>query len=316
MKTKEIYILSVSALFIILMMNTSVLNAQFLNRGWSVGTSILYNMEMTEKGTESMTNSSLIMEYEYSAKANVRINITEIDEINNMVTLSEQMADYTDSYVTTFDPNIISIDLADDLFYFYYYWDSNLNKVQLSSFNMYGFALLPFVHPNWTIFNENLKVVLKSDRIISAVNTGYTIEYIYMSDFLSEVSFVINGKSTIAEANDSFTPDKSKWRFEFELSNYIIDRDYNHQLDIYEYWEYDEYKVILEIDYASDGVLSKISYSKIYQITKDNERYRYEDTYSMMADDTGTKSINYNLVSVLLVLFLLPTILPFRRKKK
>ena len=303
-------------MFLFILISTPTLNAQIYERGWRVGTSMIYTYEASEKDSKVMINDSLDEEYEYREAAKIRINITEIDELNEGVTMLEHWVDSNPYHsYQNFNASYVSYYLASGFFYFYYYWDSNLNRILLSSFNIYAFDLVPFVHPDWKAFNENLMTVLDGDRIIDTVNTGTVIEYISFSDFISEVSFNINGHTTINESRNSFTADKSRWRFEFDLSNYILDRDYNSYLDIYEYFEYNRYELIYELEYTKGEILSKLSTSKIYSITKKNIRYASEIMYSIKVGDSGTASINYSFVSAIIVLILLPVLLPFKRKK-
>jgi hypothetical protein len=317
MNRKQCFTISFSVLFLIVLINAPYLNAQLYERGWRVGTTLLYSIESSEKEIYEMTNDTLIYQYEYSGHAKIRYNITEIDEINERVRVKEHWIDfgpYSSYYY--FNASLVAYEIANNLFYFYYYWDDNLNKAQLLNFNMISYFFTIFIEPDWKAFNEGLKVVLDGNRVIDIVDTGTTFQEIYMDDFLPEISFNINGESTIAEARNSFTQEKSRWRFEFDLSDLIVDRDYNSELGRYEYFQYNRYELIYEQEYTKAGILSKIKESKITSITKDNIRETYEEMYSIETGETGTATIDYEFFSVVLVLVLLPLALVLKRKRK
>ncbi|MCG3221218.1 MAG: hypothetical protein H7641_07545, partial [Candidatus Heimdallarchaeota archaeon] len=214
-----------------------------------------------------------------------------------------------------FNASVCSFSMANNLFYFHYYWDSNLNKVLLSSFAIYHYSFLYFIHPDWEAFNKNLVKALDGDIVIDTVDTGTGTRNVFLSDFLSEVSFVINGQNTIEAARNSFTADKSRWKFQFDLSEYILDRDYDYLTDTYEYFGYDRYEETFELEFSKGGILSKMSTGTIYTITKENIRTSYETQLSMKVGDSTTATINFSVLPVIIVLILLPIILPFKRKK-
>ncbi|NPD87721.1 MAG: hypothetical protein HGN29_03300 [Asgard group archaeon] len=317
MNKRNICIISTSILFLLVLVNIPALNAVTYERGWKVGTAMEYSWEGIERDSVEATNDTTYVIYEFKMQALVRINITEIDELNKEVTeVQTVVGGYSGESVKDFDADYISNELASSLFDFYYYWDYNFNRAILTSFSIGLYGFLPnFLEPDWTTFNENFVTIIDENQTIAAIDTGYEIQYIYLSDFLEKVSFLINGKENLIEAKNSFTSDTSKWIFVFEVSEYILDRDYNYDEDIYEYFEYDKYEVKFELEYTKGGILTEMRISSYSSITKDNVKHIYEEYYSFVEGDKGTSSISYNLLSALVVLVLLPVLLHFKRKK-
>jgi hypothetical protein len=316
MEKNRIFTVSICFILLAFLLSSSSVNAQTYERAWGIGTSIIYTSEVKEKEIILKLNDSQKMEYSFEGSAKLRMNITDIDEDNDFVTLIHKSSAYTDVYDMVFNASYVSNYLAYNLFYFNYYWDSQSSSIIPTSFDMYVYYIVPFIEPNWEVFNKNLKETLNGSNVIDSVNTGTIIEDIYMEDFLNDVSFVINGENTVEEARNSFTGGKSKWKFVFDLSGYIIDRDYNSLLDIYEYFDFSKYEVIFELEYSGGGILEKMSHSRITMITKNNIRYTYEESFSMIAGETGTATMDYNLLSLLLVFVLLPTLIVIKRKRR
>jgi hypothetical protein len=318
MNKKKHFTICLGILVLAALLSSASLNAQIYGRGWDVGTTISYTNVLRERSSAESTNDTLGQNLEFSAEAQFEINVTYVNELSEEARITETWADEHDSYAYNieFNADYVSSDLASSLFYFYYIWDYNFNRELLQSFNMYLGDFYPIVNPDWDVFNTNFNATLDGDRVIAAIDTGYVLEYIYFSDFISEVSFLINGESTIAGARSSFTPARSSWKFSFDLKDYILRREYNYDDDIFEYYEYDNYDVIFELEYTKGGVLKKILSSEAYSITRDNVKLSYEEFYSIYSEDEGTASISYDLIPTMIVLILLPTLFLYKRKRR
>ena len=318
MNRKKYFIISISILFLLALINIPALNAVTYERDWNVGTVLEYTINSGRRTDDEAINDTHYLNFELELHASRKMNITEIDELNKEVIVEETFVGSSPG-VTVMDFNATNsgIELADDLFYFYYYWSHNLNRAILTHFDFGFYSYIPFIlEPNWAIFNEKFVEVLDENQTIAAIDTGYEIQYILLSDFLEKVTFNINGKDNLVEAKNSFTSDTSKWTFVFELSDYILYSDYDYVEDIHVYFEYDKYEVKCEIEYTKGGILSKMSITKSTSITRDNVRYINEEYYSIVSGDKRTASISYNLLSALIVLVLLPMLLPIRKKRK
>ena len=317
MKNRQYLIFGISVLFLLLIINISTVNAASYERGWNVGTSIIYNIESIEREYREATNDTLDLMFEHKAKVLIRTNITNIIETNKTVRFEEKVVGYpTSTYTLDFSALNVSNQLVEDTFYFWFYWDYNFNRAILISFDMDIIDFSPFIEPDWDTFNNNFKTIIAGGRVIASIDTGYEIQHVFLIDFLNAVYFNINGKENINEARDSFTAETTRWTFKFDASPYILYPIYNYDEDLYEYFDYDTYNVTYELEYTQDGILSRLAKSKITSIKRDNVRINSEEYYAIEIAEEETETTLYSIFSAVIVLAIIPIFLFVKRKKK
>jgi len=315
MKQRSKLFMLFQVIFLIAIIGTPT-NSQALGESWEAGTLYTFNYRdyeelsiINEKDTTEYNSDSLdIGEFVF--------NITSINNVTeNYVVDSYDSIGNVNTAARSYDAELFSDSLLtlSSMYQVDYDWDYEFNTTVLTSFacniNINSWY---FVEPNWTLINNDFANSFNESEIVFALADPYEpiIHNFTLGDVLNETtSFAIMGEDTFPEINQQFVNNLSRWTFVHDFSNRIFFGVYNSTIGEFSYYPYETYKLTLELEYSSGGILKEY-YSKVeikYSSLQQTITLLVEDeiTYGALPIPTQDSSSAYLLsIPAILVLVL------------
>ncbi|NHJ41079.1 MAG: hypothetical protein FK731_13690 [Asgard group archaeon] len=267
-KTKKILMLT--NILIISILVSNIVTSEAAARSWNPGDIFLWG-EQVKTVIEQFDQEENIGAYiETIVRDETEYNITAIDTVlkeydafrttTGGVTFLND-ADYgADEYIEDY------LDDLSDFISVEYVWDYENNISVCSDFET-DLDAYYLIEPDYISINEAYQEMLNGSEIIETLDDPYNpIIFNYtLNDVFENITVKIMGKGSLSNGLTQFTGDKSKWTFEFDLSNYIKIPVWNGTMNIY--YPYQEYFESWVIEYDAGGVLQEIAYVFKSQIT-------------------------------------------------
>ncbi len=286
---------------------------------WMVGESTVFGVRETIQSSTEWVNETLEGTTIISLENEMKMTIQTIDAENKEV---ETKCQYSLGLVMDFTLNYDAIEngqeYAEDIFSFNYYWDYNFNRYLLTSFSINLYNIVPFLEPDWENFNRYFVESVDQSRIITSIDTGYEIVDIEFNDFLESItSYEIMGESNISDAQEEFRSTTTRWSFEFDLTDYILDVDYDYEDQTWHYISYDKYVLSATLEYSNGGTLEKGTVSKESIITLDNITTTYVQNFAIARGGLDALETDFSFVAIIAGLAILQvTVVVLKRRKK
>jgi hypothetical protein len=286
---------------------------------WMVGESIVFGVRETLQSSTEWVNETLEGTTTIAAESEIKMTIQTIDAENKE---AETKFQYSLGLVMDITLNYDAIEngqeYAEDIFSFNYYWDYNFNRHILTSFSINLYGIIPFLEPDWVNFNKYFVESVNQSRIITSINTGYEIVDIEFNDFLESItSYEIMGESNISDAQEAFKSTTTKWSFEFDLTDYILDTNYDFEDQTWEYFSYDKYVLSATLEYSNGGTLEKGTFSKESIITLDNITTTNVHNFAIVRGGLAALETDFSFVAIVAGLAILQvTVIVLKRRKR
>lgn len=241
--------------------------SQALGESWEVGIPYTFNyrdyeeLTITNEKDNTEFNSDVLVIGEYV------FNITSINNVTeNYVADSYDSIGNVNTATRSYDAELFSNSVLtlSSMYQVDYDWNYEFNTTVLTFFacniNINSWY---FVEPNWTLVNNGFANSFNESEIVFALADPYEpiTHNFTLGDVLNETtSFAIMGKDTFPEINQQFVNNLSRWTFVHDFSNKIYFGVYNSTIDELSYYPYDTYKLTLELEYSSSGILKNYYY--------------------------------------------------------
>ncbi|NHJ48579.1 MAG: hypothetical protein FK733_12410 [Asgard group archaeon] len=270
-KTKKILMLTNIVILTILV--TNLATSQAAVPSWGPGDIFIWGI-LDRTTTETYDFEEDVGQVvDILTNAEVEYNITAIDTVQE-----EYDAYSTSTGGTTFlndrdyDVDEYIDDYLDNLFNFIsvdYVWDYANNVSVCTSFST-SLGYFYLLEPDWALINEAYIDMLNGSVVIDTLADPYDpIIYNYtLADVLGDIKVNIMGKGTLARGLNQFTSAKTKWTFEFDLSNYIMDSYWNGSMTLYR--PYTTYIETWTIEYENGGILKDFRYTFDMELTDED----------------------------------------------
>ncbi|NPE08576.1 MAG: hypothetical protein GNW80_09880 [Asgard group archaeon] len=321
--SKKIRILMLINAIAAMILVSSISTAQAVPPGWNAGDIIVWGMRNTTKAS-TYEEGEDVLGSEVTMNNDLEYNVTALDTLNREFDAIE-----TDASGSTFRDNkdygaaeFVSDEL--DLYDFFsvnYVWDYVNNVSVCTSFDAYFFdsfiSIYFLIEPDWAIINDGYVDMFNTSVVMDTLADPYQpIIYNYtLGDIIDAISMKIMGKNELSSAINQFTDTVRKWTFEFDLSGYIKNGQFN-GTDII-YYDYEEYKIYVELEYTKEGVLDRLEYSFIDKITINDVTNEFD--YKEVIAQGGMKAAAANFATFAAIGGLVSTALIaifIKRKKK
>ncbi len=286
--SKKIRILMLINAIAAIILVSNIATAQAVPPGWNAGDIYVWGYRDTTLTT--ITEDEDAIGLEDSTNYDIEYNITALDTLNREFDAIE-----TDAYGVDFRDNrdyaaseFVNDEL--DLFDFFsvnYVWDY-VNNVSVfvdfeaNFFDNFG-NIYFLIEPDWVVINKGFTDMYNVSEVMDTLADPYEpITYNYtLGNIMDAISIKIMGKSKLSSAVSQFTDSKRKWTFEFDLSDYIKKEQWNGTDNIY--YDYDLYKIYVELEYTKEGVLdrSEIQFSSKLTIDGITVDINYEEVIAL-----------------------------------
>lgn len=269
-KTKKILMLT--NIFVISILISYIVTSDATTRSWNPGDIFIWG-EQLKIITEQFDQEENVGAYvETIIRDETEYNITAIDTVQKEfdayrtttggVTFLNDREYGADDYVDDYLDNLFNFITVD------YVWDYENNRSVCNSFgtNLDYYYLL---EPDFLTINEAYKTMLNGSEIIETLNDPYssTIFNYTLNDVFEAINVKIMGKGSLSSGFNQFIGDKSKWTFEYDLSNYMMEAVWNGTMNIY--YPYQEWVESWVIEFNAGGVLQEFTNIYKSQITVD-----------------------------------------------
>ncbi|MHA1555306.1 MAG: hypothetical protein ACTSPM_00065 [Candidatus Heimdallarchaeota archaeon] len=300
-------------------------NTQALGESWEIGT--LYTFNYREFDELTITNEKDNTEFnsDFLALGEYFFNITSINNVTkNYVRDGYDSIGNVITSVRSYDAELFSDSelTLSSMYQVDYDWNYEFNTTVLTSVAC-DIDVEPwyFVEPNWTLINNGFVNSFNESEIVFDLDDPYEpiTHNFTLGDVLNETtSFAIMGEDTFPEINQQFVNNLSRWTFVHDFSNKIFFGVYNSTIDEDSYYPYETYKLTLELEYSSGGILQNY-YSKMeikYTSLQKTTYYLDEEgiAYGALPIPTQDSSSAYLLsIPAMLVLVI---VYKYQKKKK
>ncbi|NHK32497.1 MAG: hypothetical protein FK730_14180 [Asgard group archaeon] len=271
-KTKKILMLT--NLLVISILISNVVTSEAAVRSWNPGDIFLWGSQ-TKTVTETYDQEENVGAYiETITRDEIEYNITAIDTVQKeydayrtttggVTFLNDRDYDaqeYIDDYLDELSDLITNVD---------YVWDYENNRSVLNGFGS-SLDFYYLLEPDYPLINEAYIAILNGSEIVETLNDPYssTIFNYTLNDVFDSIKIKIMGKGSLSSGLNQFLGDKSKWTFEFDLSDVIMTGVWNGTMNIY--YPYQEWVESWVLEYNAGGVLQEYTYTYRIQLTVDD----------------------------------------------